>query len=211
MAYRHSPADGAWSRGGAAVAVIAMVAAAAAWVVALQPVRFSTPALALAWLVAVGGVCVIARARIPGPVKAVLLAGVCGSLLTCFATQDMLGLRAVDAQTGVALPDGAAPPRPYTGVAVTSEGGEAATIAADVSEDARDSLAAADVGVSARVSAAGGGAYQLNWTLVRDGDRLWCGVITETPGRAKPPFADFGDRLAEAARRSRGGPLACER
>lgn len=206
----------AWSRGGVAAALILLGQGAAGWIAALQGMRVAPATLGLAAAGGIASIVVLARCRIPASAKAALIAASCASLLTVVATQDLLGLRQVERSTAGALIDSGVaagqPARTRTSAPVTvisgNPGGAAAakTLAHDL--DNRLQSNGADLTVAATLTESAGG-LRVSWTLVRGGDRLWCGLETAHAAPGDAPFAMLADRVAAAARRSQGGALDC--
>lgn len=204
-----------WSAGARAASAAMLAQIASGWVAAARGARIDGGTLVIAIALGIGSIVVLARCRMPTGAKALLIAAACASLLTVIATQDLLGLRAVERATGGALADaaeadGRPPSRRATPAAVTASdaGARRAADALAGTLDRRLAEVEADASVAATIQDTPAG-YRVNWSLVRGADRQWCGLHTEG-GAAAPAFPALADHVIEAARRSRGGPLRCE-
>ncbi len=205
-----------WSRGGIAAALIVLGQGAAGWIAALQGMRVAPVTLGLAAAGGIASIVVLARCRMPASAKAALITASCASLLTVIATQDLQGLRQVERTTADALIDSGiaagqpARTRTIAPVAVVATDPDDALAAKALARDldGRLQTSGADLTVAATLAESAGG-LRVSWTLVRGGDRLWCGLETAHAAPGDAAFAMLGDRVAAAARRSHGGTLDC--
>ena len=211
MMYRNT-ASPSWSRGGFFAAACALAQIAASTAAATQGWRIGSVTLALTAAGAIASVIVLARCLLPAALKAGLIAAVCATLLTMVATQDLMGLRAVERTTSAAVERDAVSnqPAPRTlAVTVTPADAAAAPAARALAADIDRRLPPdSDVTVAATMSQGAGGT-RVSWTLVRGADRLWCGLHSESAAPGDNPFAALTDRVAAAAQRSQHGSLNC--
>lgn len=215
-------ARGGWSPAGQLVAAVAVAEVVGA-VALMEAGRAATPVLIAAAGTAFATVVVIARSRMPVGVKAGLVCGVLSALLGLTATQDPLGLRAVDEAVndsltvrGVAEVDEGMP-APLSSPAQlslrASGGAEADAVIADVTASVGDAVRAAPAApyiegaVSAR-DVGGATQYALRWSVGRNAEVRWCGDIQVSGGRRAAVEA-FRAAILQALAASRSDALAC--
>jgi hypothetical protein len=215
-------ARGGWSPAGQLVAAVAVAEVVGA-VALMGAGRAATPVLIAAAGVTFATMFVIARARMPVGMKAGLVCGVLAALLGLTATQDPLGLRAVDEAVsdsltvrGVpAIDQGTAAPvsAPAQLSLKTSGGAEADAVIADVT--AAVGRAVREVPSAPYIEGAisvrdidGVSQYALRWSVGRNAEVRWCGDIQVAGGRRAAVDA-FRAAILQALTASRGNALAC--
>lgn len=213
MLYRITDEPLTWN--GVSIAAATLVAGeiALAWTVVARGIRLDGAAVALGAVVTIGSVLVLARCRLPLPIKGALLLGLVASVLGCMAVQDALGAKRVRADADAALGDAAAHGADHVRVNAAPGAGSGG-----------DRVAQALEGALARQAGGGGVSvtlapvdvnydpdhpYRLHWTLERGGDRLWCGDYT-VEDRRRPDVSLLADRVADALAASRNAGLACQ-
>lgn len=213
MLYRITQDQADWDRASIAAAALVTAEIVFAWTLIGRSVRIGGGPAVLFAIVVIASVIILARCRLPVPIKASLLLGLMASALGCVATQGALGARTARSEADAALADAAAHADDRVHVV---PGAGAGTGGERVAAELESTLASRSVTDQTRVALSPAEytydparPYRLHWTLERDDDRLWCGDYT-VEDRRRPDVSLLADRVTDALKASRHGELACE-
>ncbi|WP_426265462.1 hypothetical protein [Sphingomonas sp. PWP1-2] len=184
----------------------------------------STTQMFIVSVLAFGLVVIVLLSPLPSPVRAILSIAICCAAVLLFAQQDIFGLRNVthsvaDARSGQSS---AGEPAVVEAAKAATEGPPVHIVSPDdsVSREFIDSLndtitrdhsrLASGIALNGEVRALpASGNYRFTWAIARNGDKLWCGVMTSPSNSVASARHEFVRAVEGAIKRSTADRLVC--